>query len=319
MMDRKQALIAATSLGTLLFQPQLAGAQQLDQVTVGTPLDDGLTPVLYAQRTGIFHAHGLDVTLSSASSGAALAQAVAGGAIDIARSALMSLIVAYTRGVRFKLVAGASEFLIQDPAAQLCVLKKGPITSMAQAAGQIVAVNALQSLDQIGIAALVEKAGGTWQNVKFIEMPQPAMANALEDGRIAMASISNPSLQAALATGKLRTLGDAYAGIAPNLLIAGWFCTAQFAEHNEAVVQHFGEAVSEAAAFTNTHHDATVAMMADFAHLEPDVIQRMTRITSVTSLNSAMLQPAIDAAARYDMIPRAFSADELLLPQRRTR
>ena len=312
-MIRRRALTLALGLGGTVFLPRLGGAAPLDPLRVGTPLDDGLTPVLYALRTGIFRAHGLDVTLTGGSNGAALAQAVAGGAIDVARSALMPLISAYARGVRFKLVAGASEYLEQNPTAELCVRKSGPITSLAQAGGSAVAVNAVQSLDQIGVEALVEKAGVAWQTVKFIEIPQTAMSAALADGRVDIASISNPSLQAALATGTLRTLGDAYAGIAPRLLIAGWFCTAAFAQSHRSIVERFGTAVSEAAAFTNTHHDATIQMMADFAHLEPDVIRQMNRVTSATSLDPTMIQPSIDAAARYKVIAAPFAANELLV------
>jgi NitT/TauT family transport system substrate-binding protein len=311
-LTRRSALALAAVLAGGTLAPRAARAQGPTPLRVGTSLDDGLTPVLYALRTGIFRAHSLDVKLIRSSSGAALAQAVASGVIDVARAALMPLISAYARGVRFTIVAGSSEYLTEDPTAELCVLKSSPIRSLAQAGGKVVVTNALQSLDQLGIEAMVDKAGGDWQNVRFFEMPSPAMLAALEDGRADVASISNPSLQAALASGKIRTLGDSYGGIAPRLLIAGWFTTAAFAQSNRATVQRFRDAVVEAARYTNTHHDATIQMMADFAHLDPDVIRQMNRVVSATTLDPAMIQPSIDAAARYKLIPQVFSAKELL-------
>lgn len=311
-LTRHAALALAAALAGGALAPRAARAQAPTPLRVGTSLDDGLTPVLYALRTGVFRAHGLDVTLISSSSGAALAQAVAGGAIDVARAALMPLISAYARGIHFTIVAGSAEYLTENPTAELCVLKSSAITSLAQAGGKVVVTNALQSLDELGIEALVDKAGGDWQSIKFFEMPSPAMLAALEDGRADIASISNPSLQAALASGKVRTLGDSYGGIAPRLLIAGWFTTAAFAQRNRATVQRFNDAVVEAASYTNTHHDATIQMMAEFAHLDPDVIRRMNRVVSATTLDPAMIQPSIDAAARYKLIAQPFSAKELL-------
>lgn len=311
-LSRRSALIFASTLAAGALTSRAVRPQTLTPLRVGTSLDDGLTPALYALRTGIFRAHGLDVTLIRSQSGAALSQAVASGVVDVARAQLMPLITAYTRGIRFTIVVGSSEYLTKNPTSELCVLRSSPIRSLAQAGGKVIVTNALQSLDQLGIEAMVDKAGGDWQSVKFFEMPSPAMLAALEEGRADIASITNPSLQAAIASGKVRTLGDSYGGIAPRLLIAGWFTTAAFAKSNPATVQRFHDAVVEAARYTNTHHDATIQMMADFAHLDPDVIRQMNRIVSATTLDPSMIQPSIDAAARYKLIPQPFSAKELL-------
>jgi hypothetical protein len=66
--------------------PAAASAQASIPLHVGASLDDGLTPVLYAIKAGIFKRNGLDVTLTASANGAALAAAVSvGGEIDAAR------------------------------------------------------------------------------------------------------------------------------------------------------------------------------------------------------------------------------------------
>jgi len=304
-------LIATAIAGTAL--PRAARAQTLTTVRVGASLDDGLTPVLYALHAGIFKKVGLDVQLQSSTSGAALAAAVAGGGVDIAKSSLMALISGYTRGVRFKLVAGAAMYTGQNPTDELSVLKESTITRPADVNGKTVVVNALKSLDQLGILATVDRDGGDSATIKFIELPFSAMLGALEQGRAEMAAIGVPVLAAAKATGKIRTLGDPYDGIGKRFLIAGWFCNDAYAARNVATVQRFGQALVEATTYTNAHHAETVPILAAYSGIDPDVIRKMNRLTNAVILDPKEIQPSIDAAAKYKFIDAGFSARELLV------
>lgn len=309
-MRRRDALAL---LGSAAFGIAPARAQTLTTVRVGAGIDDGLTPLLYAQQAGMFKKAGLDVELLSNGNGAALAAAVAGGGLDVAKSALMSLITAYSRGLHFKIIAGAAQYLTEAPTDRLCVLKSSGITSPAQLSGKTVAVSTLRSLDMMGTQALIDKAGGDASTVKFIEIPWSAMLAALEAGRMDGASISNPHLAAALASGKLREFGDPYGGIAKRVLIAGWFTSQEYAARNPSAVSRFATAMSEANAYSNAHHAETVPILAAYSHIDPAVIMKMNRLSNATVLDPSEIQPAIDAAAKYKYIDAAFRAKELLL------
>jgi NitT/TauT family transport system substrate-binding protein len=304
--------LGATALASALG-PFAADAQELTLVRVGAGLDDGLTPLLYALHAGMFKKAGLDVRLTSSSNGAALAAAVAGGSIDVAKSALMSLITAYSRGVRFKIVVGAAQYLTVSPTDQLCVLKTSSIESLSQTQGKTFAVSTLRSLDTLGTRALIDKNGGDSSTIKFIEVPFSTMFSVLEQGRADIASISEPSLAAALASGKLRTFGDPYEGIGKRLLIAGWFASSDYAAKNPEVVGRFSQVMREANAYSNTHHAETVPIVAQYSGIDPAVIARMNRLTNATTLDPQEIQPEIDAAAKYKYIDGGFSAKELLV------
>jgi NitT/TauT family transport system substrate-binding protein len=293
--------------------PRPAGAQGLTTVRVGGGLDDGLTPLLYAIQAGLFKKAGLDIQLTSSQNGAALAAAVAGSSIDIAKSALMSLIAAYTRGVRFKVVAGSAQYLTVAPTDLLCVLKDSPLKTLADADGKTIAVATLKAFDMMGTQALVDKSGGNSATVKFIELPFSAMLPALEEGRADIAAISVPTLASALATGKLRTFGDPYSAIANRLLIAGWFTSVDYARQNGGIVERFAGVMRAANAYGNTHHAETAAILANFARIDPQVVMTMNRLNNATSIDPQEIQPLIDAAAKYKYIAAAFSAKELLL------
>ncbi|HXP93937.1 MAG TPA: ABC transporter substrate-binding protein [Candidatus Binatia bacterium] len=312
--DRRTAIeIFGASLTVAAMRPLQAPAQTLTTVRVGAGLDDGLTPLLYALQTGMFKKAGLDVQLQSASNGAALAAAVAGGAIDVAKSALMSLITAYSRGLRFKIIAGAAQYRTVAPTDLLCVLKSSPIKSMADANGKTIAVATLKGLDMMATQVLIDKNGGNSSTVKFIETPFATMLSVLEQGRADIASISNPALSAALESGKLRSFGDPYGAIAPRFLIAGWFTTTDYARQNPTVVDRFSKVMRDASAYANAHHAETAPILAEYAHIDTDVVLKMNRLENATTLGPQLIQPAIDAAAKYKYIEAGFSAKELLL------
>ena len=78
------------------------------RLRLGSVANDMITPVLYGQAAGIFRDAGLDIDLQVINSGAAVAAAVAGGAIDLGRSSLFSVINAHARHVPLVLVAPSS-------------------------------------------------------------------------------------------------------------------------------------------------------------------------------------------------------------------
>jgi NitT/TauT family transport system substrate-binding protein len=294
--------------------PRRACAQSMP-IRLGAGLDDGLTPVLYAQQSGIFKRFGLDVSVVSSSNGAALAVALAGGSIDIAKTALMSLIAAYAHGVRLKIVAGGTIYDPKSPTDQLCVLPDSPIRSPADLTGKIVAVGTLQSLDQMATQMLIDKAGGKAATVRFIELRYSAMVSALQAGRADCASMANPILQNALESRSARSIGAPYDALGAGVLIAAWICSDQFAQQDPAAAQRFGAALRAAAEYTNTHHDETAGLLADYAKVDPDVIRKMKRDTIATHPAAASaIHPCIDAAYKYGYITVPFAAEELLLP-----
>jgi NitT/TauT family transport system substrate-binding protein len=283
-------------------------------IRLGAGLDDGLTPVLYAQQSGIFKRNGLDISVVSSSNGAALAVAVAGGSIDIAKSALMSLIAAYAHGVHLKIVAGGTIYDPKSPTDELLVLPDSPIRSPADLTGKIVAVGTLQSLDQMATQMLIDKAGGKSSTVRFIELRYSAMLSSLQAGRADCVSMANPILQNVLESKSARSIGAPYDALGSGFLEAAWFCSDRFATENPAAAQRFGAALRTAAEYTNTHHDETVALLADYAKVDPDVIRKMKRDTNATRPAAAQaIQPCIDAAAKYNYITAPFAAEELLL------
>ena len=316
-MNRIDFLARAAAVTTgLLFAvtPLLAAAQATPLMTlrIASASDDDVTPILYAQQAGLFRKAGLDVVLQRANSGAQIAAAVAGGAVDIGKSSMMTLASAHARGLPFVLVAPSGVYVTKTPSAMTLVLNNSPIKTARDLTGKTMPATALKDLMQVATLSWVDKNGGDSKSLKFIEMPAASIPTALEEGRVDAATMYYPVLSAALASGKYRVIAHPLDAIGPSFLIAAWFTTNDtFAKH-KAEIATFVRVLREASAYTNAHHAETVPLIATFAGTEPATIARMTRATAGLSLDARNVQPLIDASAAYGVFDKAFDAHEII-------
>lgn len=313
-MKRTELLRILAALGMSACVSRPAGAQAPAVVRVGGNADDGITPLLYAMQNGLFRTAGIEIQLAASASGAAVAAAIAGGSLDIAKSSMMALISAHARGVNFKIVAANTIFSLGAPTTELCVLKAGPIQNASDLTGKTVGVINLGALDMLGTEAIIDQRGGNSAAVHYVELPQTAMLEALERGRVDMVTLTNPLLADALAGGKIAVWGIPFAGVSNHLMISAWFCSDDYAQRNADTVKRFAAVIRSAQAYGNTHHAQTLPLLAAYAHLDPDVIRNMDRNIYATSTDPTMIQPAIDAAVKYKVIDKPFAASELTLP-----
>ena len=96
------AVLLAVSAGAGAQAPQLKTIR-----FVGAPGDDMLG-FWYAVSSGMFTKAGLNVVVEKAASGAAVTTDIVGGAADVGRTSLNSLVAAHAHGVPFVLIAPAA-------------------------------------------------------------------------------------------------------------------------------------------------------------------------------------------------------------------
>ncbi len=290
-----------------------AGADPaLVTVRVASTPDDMVTPVLYALRTGRFKQAGLDVVLEKQSGGAAIAAGIAGGSYEIGKSSVMALFSAHERGLPFTVIAPGGISETTTPYGYLIVAKDSAIQNARDLNGKTLAVAALSSVDQVCVQAWMDQHGGDSKTLKLVELPQSEDGAALEGHRIDAALTIHPQVDAALASGKVRILGQAYTAIAPRYFVSTWFSTADWANKHASTVEKFARVVRETAAYTNAHHAETAPIVADFSGITLAVVQRMSRGVAGTQLDASLLQPPIEAAAKYGVLKHTFPAQEMI-------
>jgi hypothetical protein len=171
------------ALALLLMLVLPGGAQTATVVHVMTvPIDAG-AEVYYAKDMGFFTKAGLDVEIQQAANGGAAATAVAGNAVDIGYSDMVSIASAFGHNVPFIVIAPAGMHETTAPTNLLMVSANSNIHSAKDLSGKVVAGSGLGTISGFGPRAWIEANGGDLSAVKFVELPFPQMQPALDAGR----------------------------------------------------------------------------------------------------------------------------------------
>lgn len=293
-------------------------AQGLTPVRVLGNANDDATSLFYAIRAGLFQSAGLDVHIDPGTSGAAVAAAVAGGSYDIGKSSANPIFEAHQNGIPFGVLAPAGIQSAAAPFAGMLLTKDSPIRTGADMNGQIVGLTSLSSISRVAISSWVDKNGGDWRAVKYVEISSSEAPGAVAQKRVVTAECGQPLLQSVLETGTFRLL-PAYEAIAPRFLLTLWFTTKDWSAKHPDAARTFARVIARAATFVNAHHAETVAMMAEVSHVDAAVIAKMQRVVDGTVIEPGLLQPTIDASAKYGTLKATFPAQEIIDPNALTR
>jgi NitT/TauT family transport system substrate-binding protein len=308
---------ALAAVASVLCAPAIADAQSpapdlLALRLASSPADDTM-PILEAQQNGAFTRAGLDVQLTRAASGSAVAAAVAGGAVDIGKSSIVSIVNAHAKGLPFVWIAPASMYNPAVPDGGLIVGTAAAIKTARDLNGQIVGVPALGDLNTVATRAWVDQNGGDSKTIQFVEIPISAQLAALDQGRIAAAGIINPFLSEAINSGKARLLAPFYSAIANKFMLSGWFTTTDFVERHRDAIAKFQRIVETNSIWANAHHADTVPLLAAWSGVTVEQASHLLRMTTGTRIAADDVQPVIDLLAKYGAIPKAFDAHDMIV------
>jgi NitT/TauT family transport system substrate-binding protein len=312
-MLRRDLFLSAFAAATL-GASRRAGAQEapLTTVRISAVPNDELSPLLYAQHAGLFRKAGLDVQVQTATSGAAIAAAIVGGSFDIGEVSMMAQITGHVRGVPFVMVAPSLLYVSDEPSTLMLVRNDSPIKSVHDLGGKTIASGAIHDVGWLAARAWADANGVDSSTLKFVEMPMASSTAALQAKRIDAVGLINPSLSEALATNQFRSIGKPFDGIAKRWLIASYCCTSTFATTNSTVVSRFAAVMSAATHYASAHHAETAPLIASLTGIELEHVLTMKRALCSDYLDPRDIQPAIDAAAKYDVIDRAFPAQDII-------
>jgi NitT/TauT family transport system substrate-binding protein len=304
---------AFAALATLVLLPAVPPAQaQEATLTIGTIPIDPTAEVYYAQEMGFFKKAGLNVTITPFTSGGAIAAAVVGGAVNIGLADSVSMTSAHSRGVPLTYLAPAGIYKKGAETYVIAVPEASTIKTAKDFAGKTIAVNGLKNINEIPTDAWIDNNGGDASKTKFIEMPYPAMLPALDSGSIDGAAIVEPFMTIAAGKGKYRLISLTEKNLAPQFAVAGWTTTKEWAAAHPDLVKKFVAVMNETAKWANANHDKSSVILATVAKMEPALTAKMERAYYGERLEPGLLQPVIDATAKYGVIPKPFPAAEII-------
>jgi ABC-type nitrate/sulfonate/bicarbonate transport system substrate-binding protein len=305
------AVLLLASIGT--SQAQAPAQPDLTTIRfISSPSDD-LRPVLYAQSAGLFKKAGLDVEITRATSGAVVAQSVIAGAMDVGKSSLVSLIAAYAHGVPFVMIAPSAIHQKDDSNDGIMILANSPLKSALDLQGKVVGCTAIGDIGYLGLRALIDEQGGDSSTVRFIELPTTTLGATLEQGRVDAGVTNEPYMSKDLGTGKFRMLADMLNGYGPRpILESAFFSTRDYVAKNRDAMTRFAKVMTQASAYANTHIPETLPLMVSFSGMDAHAAAIMHKTFTALSFDPSQIQPVIDVAAKYKIIPKTFSARDML-------
>lgn len=313
----RATFLAASAAATVMGVPPRLRAQGLTKIRVAGSPDQDIVATLWGMQGGLFQKYGLDVELTRMNSGAAVAAALLGGSLDVGKSSMFGLITGHVKGVPFVIEAPAALYRADTPDAALVVAKDSPIRGARDLNGKTLSVPALGDFFTVANSAWIDENGGDSRAVKFLELPHRAAAEAIAAGRVDAATLAEPILNDAVASGKCRVLAYSLNAIGKRFIVTCYFSAADYAGKNADALTRFRKAIFEASAYANAHQREMIPVIAKYSGIDPAVIASMpqTQVGSLANLkDSRMIQPLIDAAVKYKAIAQGFPAKDLIDP-----
>jgi NitT/TauT family transport system substrate-binding protein len=311
--DRRNAItrIALFSLAAS-SRPLRAQAQALQPIRVARPTSEDGTSIYYAMKSGLFQRGGVEVELIPTSSGSVATAAVIAGTYDVAATNPLSVFAAHLRDIPLCIVAPDHLYTPKNPFSLVQIAVDSPYKTGNDLNGKTIAVPGLNDLNTLAARAWVDKNGGDWRSLKFVEIPNSAMAQSVQQHRVDAAILQPPQLDASLADGMTKTLGDGLGAIASSFMLGAYVARLDWAAQHPDLLRTFYRVLVATNNYVNMHQAETAPLVAEYSKIDINSALKMHRSTYATSLQSDIVQPLINAAAKYGHISRTFAARDII-------
>jgi NitT/TauT family transport system substrate-binding protein len=277
------------------------------------PIAD-VAPLYLGIKKGFFKEENLTIKPQLAEGGAAIIPSVISGDYQIGFSNTTSLIIAASKKLPVVIISqgvlgGKSDADAWDA---VVVPKGSKIKTAKDFEGKTVAVNTLNNIGPVTINHWMEKNGGDPTKIKYVEVPFPEMGAARAAKRVDAAFTVEPAYSGAVAAGG-KPIFSSYVATAPNLTVATYFTSKQYAAKNADVVQRFKRAMEKSLEYAAANEAEVRAVVGEYTQIPAAVTDKMHLPTWRADLNESTIQTVADLALKYKFISEAPSLDDLIL------
>ena len=270
-----------------------------------------------AKDRGFFKQEGIEIEGKIIGGGAVQIPAMEGGSIDVGWSASASLIQAHAKGFDMLYFAPGHPLELEPNnvgAAWLAQAGNASISSLKSLKGKKVAINKFGSINDLGLRALLAKAGLPLKAVRIVEIPFPQMNQALLQGRVDVIGQVEPFVTLLRLNKKSKVVARGIMGgtIGPRWQISGMFTKRSWLAKNPAAAKAFVRAITGAVKYINSHPGEMPGIIAANTRMKADLVKQIVRSAHPTAFHLPDLQLVIDAAAKLKMISKPFPAKEII-------
>ncbi|MFI1034446.1 ABC transporter substrate-binding protein [Streptomyces sp. NPDC020951] len=320
-------LLAGLATGTILLATAACGSSDDSGTSTGSSSSGGVTtvklglipivdvaPVYLGVKQGFYEKRGLKLSITTAQGGAAIVPGVVSGQFQFGFSNMTSLMVAQSNSVPVQAVSNgiASTGVQGKDFGAITVKKDSPIKSAKDLEGKKVAINTLKNINETAVRESVRKAGGDPDKVNFVELAFDQMAAALDSGQIDAAMVVEPALATVKSQGGVE-IASPLVDVAPNLTVAMYFTSTQYAQKNPEVVKKFQEATAESLAYADAHPDEVRQIVTTYTKIPAAVLAQVTLPKWPAEANRSSIE-ALEKLGEQDKLFKTTPDLDKLLP-----
>jgi NitT/TauT family transport system substrate-binding protein len=309
---RRSAFVALALALWAAVPRKRALAQTAPPLKIGALPASVAAAAMYGVDMGFFKKNSLDVDVQYFNNGATITSAVLAGALDVGLVDIISVASAHVHGLPIVYLAPAMINSEKIPTYGIIVRNDSPIREPKDLSGKILAVNGLKNVSQIPIAAWIDNNGGDSTSVKWVEIGIPVMGATLERGTVDAISPNEPFFSEALKSGANRPIFMSHNAVAPAYLLSGWIASSDWIAKNPDAARHFAAAIREINDWTNKNPGPAAVILSKYTKVPVADIEHMHRGAFPTTFDLGLVQPVIDAAAKYGVIPKTFPAGDIV-------
>jgi len=292
-----------------------AGSEGSEAVSLDVgviPIAD-VAPLYLGIEKGFFEEENLTINPQLAEGGAAITPAVISGDFQIGFSNTVSLLIAASQNIPIKIIAqgvlaGQDE---SEAWADLLVLKDGEIQEPTDLEGKTIAVNTLNNICEVTIKSSLEDMGVDVSTLKFAEMPFPDMNAALEAGQVDGACVVEPFVTAGKAANAVG-IDPFFVNTAPDLTVATYFTSGDYAEENPDVIARFVTAMHKSLDYAQQNSSEVRDILLTYTEIPEEVAQQITLPVWRSDLNVDTIELTAELSVKYGLIEEAPNLDEIL-------
>jgi NitT/TauT family transport system substrate-binding protein len=276
------------------------------------PIAD-VAPLYLGMKQGFFKDEQLTIKPQLAEGGAAITPAVVSGDFQIGFSNTISLLIAASQDLPVEIISPgvAAASSPKDAWDDLLVPKNGPVKTTKDLEGKTIAVNTLKNICEVTIKASLEKDDVDVNTLKFTEVPFPDMNAALDAGRVDGACVVEPFVSQGEA-GKSKGINPFYERTAPNLTVATYFASKQYAEENPDVVDRFVTAMEKSLKYAQAHPDEVRGVLPDYTEIPPEAAKAIKLPVWRADLNQPTIELLSELSKKYGLIEEEPDLNELI-------
>jgi len=279
------------------------------QETAGVPA----AFVAFGIERGAFSERGLEVQLERTQGGAATIPALLDGEVDVGGSNVASLLLATSKQLPVRAVAGGTSAGTEDGKdfAVLLAGKDRGISRPRDLEGKTIAVNTLSNVAEVAVRASLEQRGVDPESLEFTAVPFDEMPRALAMGKVDAALVIEPFATESVQAGR-RVLGHPYVETDPGMQVGAYAVADRFADADPEAVKAFAEGIKATAEDVASHQDDFRAFLSEHEKISPSLAEAIVLPRWTGEVDRRSVERTAALMHRYGLVTRPIDTDRLL-------